>query len=224
MIKLGTSDMAKAYVGSTEVSKMYLGSELVYSKGTEVLPYDAEVEYLESTAGAYIDTGIKASGNLYIKTYLVDYFSENNLGRWTFGGRNAYNNKAFGLYINANTHKVDQAYYNTTTARNLYSSYPQSCWVEMKGGSLKIGNTTHTFAAKTFTSSYNFILFGLQNGASVISSGGIRMATTYIDNSTVNLELIPVRVGQVGYMYDKVSGQLFGNAGTGSFVLGNDVN
>ncbi len=35
-------------------------------------------------------------------------------------------------------------------------------------------------------------------------------------------DAIPVRVGQVGYMYDKVSGNLLGNAGSGSFVLGND--
>ena len=34
---------------------------------------------------------------------------------------------------------------------------------------------------------------------------------------------IPVRVGNVGYMYDKVSGQLFGNSGTGNFILGPDV-
>lgn len=33
----------------------------------------------------------------------------------------------------------------------------------------------------------------------------------------------PVRVGSVGYMYDRVSGQLFGNGGTGAFVLGPDV-
>jgi hypothetical protein len=36
------------------------------------------------------------------------------------------------------------------------------------------------------------------------------------------LDLIPVRVGNVGYMYDKVSGKLFGNVGTGSFILGPD--
>ena len=39
----------------------------------------------------------------------------------------------------------------------------------------------------------------------------------------LNLE-IPVRVGQVGYMYDRVSGQLFGNQGTGNFILGEDKN
>ena len=36
-------------------------------------------------------------------------------------------------------------------------------------------------------------------------------------------DMIPVRVGQKGYMYDKISGELFGNAGTGDFILGPDV-
>ena len=37
------------------------------------------------------------------------------------------------------------------------------------------------------------------------------------------LDMIPVRVGQVGYMYDRVSKTLFGNSGTGSFTLRPDV-
>jgi hypothetical protein len=36
-------------------------------------------------------------------------------------------------------------------------------------------------------------------------------------------DFIPVRKGNIGYMYDRVSGQLFGNQGTGEFVLGPDL-
>lgn len=36
-------------------------------------------------------------------------------------------------------------------------------------------------------------------------------------------DLIPVRIGDEGYMYDKVSGKLFGNSGTGKFILGPDI-
>ena len=36
-------------------------------------------------------------------------------------------------------------------------------------------------------------------------------------------DMISVRVGTTGYMYDKVSGELFGNVGSGSFGLGNDI-
>lgn len=43
-------------------------------------------------------------------------------------------------------------------------------------------------------------------------------------NNEVLRDLIPVRRGDVGYLYDKVLGKLFGNAGTGQFILGNDIN
>ena len=38
------------------------------------------------------------------------------------------------------------------------------------------------------------------------------------------MSIIPVRKGTVGYLYDRVSGKLFYNAGTGDFVLGPDKN
>lgn len=36
-------------------------------------------------------------------------------------------------------------------------------------------------------------------------------------------DYIPVRFGTTGYLYDKVSGKLFGNQGTEEFILGPDV-
>ena len=42
-------------------------------------------------------------------------------------------------------------------------------------------------------------------------------------NGELVRDLIPVRVSNVGYMYDKVSGQLFSNDGTGNFVIGPDM-
>lgn len=62
MIKLGTSDMAKAYVGSSEVSKMYLGNDLVYSKGSDSLPEDyVECDYILTGGSAFINSGINAT-------------------------------------------------------------------------------------------------------------------------------------------------------------------
>ena len=36
-------------------------------------------------------------------------------------------------------------------------------------------------------------------------------------------DLVPVRISEVGYMYDKVSKRLIGNAGNGKFILGPDI-
>ena len=43
------------------------------------------------------------------------------------------------------------------------------------------------------------------------------------DGGVVITDYVPVRVGQVGYLFDRVSGTLLGNAGTGDFVLGPDT-
>lgn len=214
MIKIGTTRIGQVKLGETNVPFVKNGNKFVF-------PYDAEVEWLGGDAASYIDTGIKASGILHIRTYLVDYFTSGMLGGWPFGGRNAYNNNAYGMFTSSDTNKLNVAYNGATNEFNTYTSYPSSCWVEMKSGSIKVGNTTHTFTARTFTSSYNVILFGLNNGGTMLP-GYSKIGATFIYNGTITLDLIPVRIGQTGYMYDKVSGQLFGNAGTGNFILGPD--
>ena len=40
------------------------------------------------------------------------------------------------------------------------------------------------------------------------------------EQSNTMMSLIPVVKDNIGYMYDKVSGTLFGNAGAGSFIVG----
>lgn len=45
----------------------------------------------------------------------------------------------------------------------------------------------------------------------------------HVKNRDIVINLIPVRKGNTGYMYDKVSGELYGNTGTGSFILGPDL-
>lgn len=42
------------------------------------------------------------------------------------------------------------------------------------------------------------------------------------DDGVLTLDLAPVRVGDAGYMLDRISGELFGNKGTGDFVIGPD--
>lgn len=194
---------------------------LMMGQGESVLPYDAEVEYLQGDRHSHINTGMKASGILHIKTYLVDFFSSAT-GSWPFGGRNAYNNNAYGIFVATDSQKLTVAYNGSMNSFNAYSSYPSSCWVEMRSGSIKVGSTTHTFTAKTFTSSYNVILFGLNNGGSLLRNT-TKIGKTFITDGTTTLDLIPVRVGTVGYMYDKLSGRLLGNDGSGTFILGNDI-
>lgn len=59
---------------------------------------------------------------------------------------------------------------------------------------------------------------------SAMQNLGLRIYSFSISTKGKKLiDFIPVRVNNVGYMYDKVSGKLFGNVGTGEFILGPDL-
>lgn len=72
------------------------------------------------------------------------------------------------------------------------------------------------------SSSAKFLLFTKQAGSSS-NSRIYHFQVRTIRGNTKIIDLIPVRIGTTGYMYDRVSEQFFGNAGTGEFILGPDV-
>lgn len=183
------------------------------------LPYDSVVQYLESS-GNYVDTGILASSTTNIRIWVQDYFGVTALeGVWLFGGRTANNNAMFGLYENGSTHKVMRAIRNASTECNLGSSYSSSCWVEMGGGTLKIGSTTHTYTNTSFTGSYNVILFGLNNGGTKLVGTGVKLGEATVSRGTTVLHLIPVRVGTTGKYFNINTGTLL----EPTFIPGPDV-
>lgn len=54
MLKIGDKDAKGLYYGSSTVAKAFLGSTQVWPS----LPYDAEVQWLQSTGTQWIDTEI----------------------------------------------------------------------------------------------------------------------------------------------------------------------
>lgn len=188
------------------------------------LPYDAQVEYLQGDGNTYIYSAFFVSGNLQIKARLVDYFTSAYLGKWPFGGRNGYMNKCFGMYTNSSDNKVHFCYGSVAdNVYNTYSSYPSTCDVEIGNGIVKIGNTTHSYTISSFSGgTYTLMLFALNNAGTAIPSN-VKIGPVYITDGVKTQDLIPVRKNGVGYMYDKISGELLINAGSGAFIIGPDV-
>lgn len=84
------------------------------------------------------------------------------------------------------------------------------------------GTTLATYNRESFENNTQFLyVFRGRNVASVYAK--IAFVQVY-DGDTLLRDFVPVRIGDVGYMYDKVTKQLFGNDGTGAFVLGPDIN
>lgn len=217
MIALGNTEITKAYLGGTEISKMYLGDELVFGSNSG-LPYDAEVEYIQSVVGAYIDTGIVASDTTGFSfdfqrsvtndCYYAGMRQASGNTRYVIGASNQFYvgwNKV--VYIPAtgtNRHNIKLNLYNSRVA--------------------DIDNSTRSLTTLEFTPTRTIWLFKANDA---VNSTTQRVCKGYGAQVTVGNQLvrdfIPVRKRGIGYFYDKVSGTLFGNAGTGNFSYGNDI-
>ena len=227
MIKLGNTQIGKAYLGSTEIKKVYKGSDVVFDNSVAPLPYDAEIEYLQSSGTQWIDLNRKANSTdiFDLKFSPIAQVSATN---GVFGARNDASKYNLSVIIASNNNIIidlNNSNYATYRVNSNSIGYNKMCEVHISIDSkwIKLDNTlvaSSTLHSDSFQTDTNISLFRVGN----MSMPSIKLYSfKWESNDAIIMDLIPVRVGQVGYMYDKVSGQLFGNSGSGSFTLGNDV-
>lgn len=194
------------------------------------LPYDAEVEYLESTGTQWINTGITPT--ISDTTRIVSDLSltsintsDNNIVFGNYAISPAVRQFAFvDTSAKARIAYVGAASGSVTIAAN--SDYLFEAQFAPGGSYLKVNGATSSQNTSTATvpPSWPLSLFACRYEDSVISPSSMRLRSCKIYlNGVLVRDYIPVRRGTVGYLYDRVSGRLFGNAGTGDFVLGQDV-
>lgn len=218
------------YLGSTAIGKAFLGDDLVYDStggDTPVLPYDAEVEYLQSSGTQYINTGINGQSvtRFIVKGYCYPDGGNNTQllggtaqGAGTFFGARV-NNGTFWYCMASGSGLGDPTHLSTIDATISSTSSQTGTLTDLAN------NTSYNFTSFSSGSwgfpNENLLIFG---GYSTRRSPNARCYSLQIYTASgLVRDFIPVRVGQVGYMYDRISGQLFGNNGTGSFTLGNDI-
>lgn len=190
------------------------------------LPYDAEVEWLGSTGTQFILT------NLVLDSY--DYSFE-------YGGKKCewgwiHNNVASGTWLAAQfTERVAYQFYKTfepkyaktklsPSTRYDYRYGTNGFWIAgsyMGMTNVSIGSDPITTGLPLFAN-YDFYNNRYQARGTPNLPCTFEYFRAYKQDELI-LDLIPVRKGTVGYLYDRVSGKLFGNAGTGSFAIGPDI-
>ena len=202
------------------------------------LPYDAEVEYLQSTGDTtYMLLPLVWSDTTHVE---VTWQRINMDGQWLFGCRNSINNSPYvGLYHERNNDNLSRArfqnYIHTT-----YGGWWSGAAIQQRKETVIIDyqslTMTYSLGTKTisaFEAAYRnntTALFGMGNsaGTGLYGSSAVRIYSFKASDATGDLcDLQPVRfVNEQGVsegaMYDRVSGQLFRNAGTGAFVIGPD--
>ena len=192
------------------------------------LPYDAEVEYLESTGTQWIDTGIVPtdSTGFQVLSRCLGTGVDNNyrlIGvqdgsvRCLFSTQTVGSNNTFFGW-NSPVGRLG-LFYNVDVLASLNFLNNRSAILN--------GQTKASNLSTLGTITLRMYLFGNNSQAGNMSNNFIgRVYSAKIsENSTLVRDFIPVRKGTVGYMYDRVTGLMkpFGNAGTGDFVVGPDV-
>ena len=197
-----------------------MGSKDVLPEG--VVP----IEYLESRGTHWVDTGITDIWDglvVTLDTLVVDDTGERDF----FGSRNTtsggYNYA--GCFRNLNKDFVLQIgtpyvrYGNNDGGRHIhiYDAVNKICLFD---------NSTTSASNLTWSGSGvdTFKLFQRVFSGGVIQSPSNNrlFAAQFVKDGVLVRDYIPVRIGTTGYMYDKVSKQLFGNSGRGAFYLGPD--
>ena len=190
---------------------------------TVAVAYDAQVEYLRASGSQWIDTAIILQENDSVE---IEAMFLNKSGDNFMMGAAQYYSGEGGVWIEVygnNTHYVrfgspssaSQAG-NASANMNVWRTY------KIEKGKFYVDGVQKLTPSFASMPSRTLVIFGRNDPT---HSGGIckiRSAKILRDNTLV-LNLIPVRCGTVGYMFDRVSGTLFGNDGTGDFVVGADV-
>lgn len=220
MIAFGVSDMTKAYVGSTEGSKAYLGDELVWG-GTPIIPYDAQVEYIETSGTQYIDTNLTLADDKYVieAKFNISSGSASSYSALFTNRENSRN--TYGFAINGSKTWVNPCNNPNSSIRITYTrgiDYTLS----LKRGEITLNGTTYTNTSYVANySTKSLWIFRQRYNNSGMSAKLYSLTISHSGN--IIMDFIPVRVGTVGYLFDKISRELFGNNGSGSFTIGADV-
>jgi hypothetical protein len=189
--------------------------------GGSALPYDAEIEYLESDVGAYINIPEEYNTASFTRYKLHFQFTSNRTQQRMFWSNKRSVYEAGDSYISVaqNNDWVPTGLLYQSECIIDINTIDKKTYVYYPGGSL-VRILSHSTVGDGYT--YMNIFYANEGSPNkYYAKAKLWYFQAYIDTDLV-LDLIPVRVGQTGYMYDKVSGQLFGNAGTGSFILGPD--
>ncbi len=185
------------------------------------LPYDAEVEYLESTGDGSQFFKLDKLGSIRVVIDAQAEKVEDGVVSVAFGIDQITTGSYFGIV------DTETALWGIGSKEGMYIKYPLPTSRVIADIIFEIKSQYGTIDGKDVSCEnkidFNeWYIFGL--GKSNFFIGKIYGIKIYNGQQFDNLfaDLIPVRIGQVGYLYDKISGIMHKNRGEKDFILGKD--
>ena len=216
-VSMGGVDITSTAYSNGQVNIASVTGNILIVVSTEYT-YDAVVEYLQGDGAAYIDIGVNCRNVLNIQLEVMYDVLPNAV------------NIFFGSYFELTSSSLPKlqigSKVNNVWLTNMAGSpIPSSSGITSDGSIT--ANQKYTINLNTISqaSDNTLYLFARNNDKGNYLPSTARIYKLIItDNGTIIRDFIPVRKNSVGYLYDKVSGTLFGNtAGSGAFTYGLDV-
>ena len=213
------------------------------------IPYQ-RVEFLEFTGSQFIDTGIVPNPMSFGYEYGITFFNDLSGTRtcagvwensWSTSNPNISIGGNFGnAYLSfTNNWRAGQTPAQSSKLSNIFQYSEVSLINNNDWDGSKFTLTLQSPLRNeiiTFDNPYqgaltgSFVIGGVRNPNAGSGNNGVsewaHIKVYYfriMQYDTVIMNLVPVRVGSAGYLYDTVSGLLLGNSGTGQFNIGPDV-
>lgn len=195
-----------------------------WSDGSE-LPYDAEVEYLESTGTQYIDLGFYPNSTTKMEVdgqFTKDVSTNSN----TCGSNSTSGSglKSFSIQYRSTGSVLMIGGYGVN---NTVSDLKRHLFV-LNGYGKSYIDSYGSNAANTFDNgqvNQTMVWFAYKGNTQTIERwANFRVYSIKVtQDGEVLRDLIPVRKNGIGHLFDRISNTLFGNLGTGSFLYGGDI-
>ena len=183
--------------------------------------YDAEVEYLQSAGETqWINTGLKPKADDYIEIKFAIRNTTTST-KMAFGSRkDSATDRCYVYSYNGNIRITNWGNTNNNYVLLPKDAAMHTLVIDAAAGTATIDGGSPVNIGTSAATNYNYWLFTCNQNGSAAYSSNTRIASFKIRG---RIDLIPVRKEGVGYMYDRISGALFGNDGTGSFTIGPDA-
>lgn len=216
-----------SFISYAQPIKGLLGAKAIEYSDEKELPYEAEVAYIGCDGGQYIDTGVDIFG-----AFSFDY-DVCGSSLYPVAEQRIFSTEGtsptYDLYLlNSTKYQCRPSNINVVVEagdviRGLYQDGIVRLYVNGEIKAQKAIAFTPVASHKTL-----YLMCRANNIASIFRlKGRFYYAILAIDGTRIR-DMVPVRFRNEqgiseGAMFDKVTGQLFRNQGTGSFSIGPDV-
>lgn len=193
-----------------------------------LLPYDAKILYLESSGEQYINLdyyiyNYGLSGDIVIQRLDDNTGEKAYIGRTSQGGFDLYTGgySKIALWFDGNTglHEISSPNTNVINKEIHHVLFDMN-----ENGTVYLKIDTDEYSTNvTWNTNLSKSQIQLFSHRGYYNATGRIYSCKLWDNGVIIYDLIPVRKDGVGYMYDKLSNQLFGNSANGApLILGPD--